>query len=185
MGGDRELETVSAVTEELGSTPAIHIDTHDEVIPPTLPTIHRNEPNGPTLFSSRVFNPGMASVNNYADEDVINATPLTSSLIHFVLGNFFLAMFSISLILSITFFAVAWFTVLRNTRLMKDQVLHDVNGVSLYICYNKWVLTTAVIVVGFSTWPWPSTRPGCMRIVHFMEGYGLWCAHRFPGWTLG
>ena len=133
MGGGCELETVSAVTEELRSIPAIHIDTHDEVIPPTLPTIHRNEPNGPTLSGSRIRNPGMASANNYADEDVINATPLTSSLIHFVLGNFFLAMFSISLVLSIAFFAVAWFTVLRDTRLMKDQVFHDVNGVSLYV----------------------------------------------------
>ena len=133
MGGSCELETVSAVTEEPGSTPAIHIDTHDRVIPSTLLTIHRNEPNGPTLPSPRICDPGMASVNNYADEDVINATPLTSSLIHFVLGNFFLALFSISLVLSIAFFAVAWFTVLRDTLLMKDQVLHDVNGVSLYV----------------------------------------------------
>ena len=75
----------------------------------------------------------MGPVDNYADEDMVNTTPPTQSLIHFVLGNFFFAMFSISLTLSIIFFAATWFTVLRNGRLMKDQAHPDPNAVSLHI----------------------------------------------------
>ena len=75
----------------------------------------------------------MGSVDNYTDDDVVNTTPRTQSLIHFVLGNFFFAMFSISLTLSIIFFAATWFTVLRDRWFIKGQANPDPNAVSLHI----------------------------------------------------
>ena len=66
-------------------------------------------------------------------EGEINVMAPTPSLIHSVLGNFALTLFTISLTLFAIFFAVTWFTVFRDARLMKGQVFSDANGVSLYV----------------------------------------------------
>jgi len=127
MEGDCEFEIPSTVTGELDSIPVIHVDTHGEVISPTLPIVYLNKPSDPTLSSSAILKPGMGLADGCADEGVADAVPPTPSLIHF-----FIAMFSISLTHFMFFFTVAWFTVLRETRLMKDQVFSDANGVSLH-----------------------------------------------------
>jgi len=61
--------------------------------------------------------------------------PITS-LVHSFLANFVIAMSSISSIVFTVFFAVTWLTVLRDVRLMKDQVLSNATGVSLSPCFN-------------------------------------------------
>ena len=119
------MEIPSTVTGELDSISAIHVDTHGEVTSPTRPTAYLNKPSDPTLSSPPIFKSG--PVDGCADEGAMSAIPPAPSLIRFVF-----AIFSISLTLFIFFFTVAWVTVLRETRLMKDQVLSDANGVSLY-----------------------------------------------------
>jgi len=66
-----------------------------------------------------------------AEEDEVR--PPTPSLVRSVLGNFAFAMLLISLIIFIVFFAVAWLTVLRDARSMRDQVLSNATGVSISI----------------------------------------------------
>ena len=117
------MEIPSTVTRKLNSIPAIHVDTHGEVMSPTRQIDHLNKPSDPTLSSPAIFKPG--PVDGCTDEDTINAIPPAPSFIHFVF-----VIFSISLTLLIFFFTVAWVTVLRETRLMNDQVLSDANGVS-------------------------------------------------------
>ena len=117
------MEIPSTITRKLDSIPAIHVDTHGEVMSPTRPIDHLNKPSDPTLSSPAIFKSG--PVDGCADEATIKATPPTPSLIHFVF-----AIFSISLTLLIFFSTVAWVTVLRETQLMNDQVLSGANGVS-------------------------------------------------------
>jgi len=177
--GGSKPEILSIATGDLSPTPTPHVDTSDKVTSPALLTTHPNKPSGSTLSSPRILNSGMGFADSCADEDKINAMLPTPSLTRFVLGNFFFATFSIFLTLFIVFFAVTWFTVLRDARLMRDQVLSDVNGVSLYVYCNKRVLLTVVVMVGINTRPEPSTGSGCTCVVHFMGGCGLWCAHNF------
>ena len=77
----------------------------------------------------------------------IDAIPLTPFLVNFVFGNFFLATFLISLATLIVFLIVVWLTVLRDARLMKDQVLSNATrpGVSHHPYYNEWVLLTVML----------------------------------------
>jgi len=102
-------------------------------MPPVLRNVCLNTPNVLSLSSSGIPNPDMESLDSHTSDDVIKTTPSTPPLIHFVLENFFLAMFSISLTLFIIFFVMAWLTAPHHTRLMKEQVLPDVNAVSLHI----------------------------------------------------
>ena len=132
MEGDGRFKVPSTVTGELDSVPAAHVDTHGEAKSPMLPTVYLSEPSDPTLSSSGFLEPSMGPADGRADEGVINVMPPTPFLIRFVLNNLFFAIFSISLTLFNFFFVVAWFTVLREIRLMEDQVLSDVSGVSLY-----------------------------------------------------
>ena len=127
MEGDYEFDITSIVTGELDSISTIHVNTHGEVMSPTLPIAYLDEPSDLTLSSSGIIGTGMGPADSCVDEGVINAIPPTPSLIHF-----FFAIFSISLTLFIFFFTVAWFTVFRETQLMKDQVLSDAIGVSLH-----------------------------------------------------
>jgi len=126
MEGDCELEIPSTAIAGLDdSIPTLHVDTHGGVMSPTLPTASQKKPSDPTLSGSKILKPGMGSTDGRPDESATNATPPTPSLIHFLF-----AIFSISLALFFLFLAVAWFTVLRETRLMKDQVLSNADGVS-------------------------------------------------------
>lgn len=127
MEGDREFEIPSSITGGLGSIPTIHVEAHDEAMSPTFPTSYLNKPSDPTLSSSEILKPGMGPADGCADEGVINPVYPTSPLTHF-----FFAIFSISLTLLVLFFTVAWFTIFRETRVMKDQILSDANGVSLH-----------------------------------------------------
>jgi len=173
MGGVSKPEISSIVTGDLDSIPTAHVDTSGKVISPTLLTTHPNKPSGSTLST------GMGFADSCVDEDKINAMPPTPSLIRFVLGNFFFATFSIFLTLFIVFTAVTWLTVLRDARSMRDQVLSNANGVSLYAYCNKRVLLTVTIPVGINTRSEPSTGSGCTCIIRFMGGCGLRCARDF------
>ena len=77
-----------------------------------------------------------------ADEGEINTIPRpsilpTQSPVHIVLGNFFFAMSSISLIIFIIFFVVTWFTVVQDARSTSKWVLSNVTGVSMCLCHNE------------------------------------------------
>jgi len=123
MDSCNEQDIPSITPEDLVSIPAVHVGISAEVLSPALPTGHSRKPNdlispspAGTLKSSR------GSAGGYVDEEEINVMPPSPSLIHFVLANFALAMLLISLtIFVVFFFAVAWLTVLRDARSMRDQ----------------------------------------------------------------
>ena len=145
-----------------------HDSRHDETVSPTLrttPTNHSGKPD------DHIVGPGTPksnsrSVDTSADEDdrKINMTPRSSALstrspVHFVLGNFFFAMFLISLVISVIFFAVAWFTVLRDAWSMDHPVPYNGTGVSQSLYHSGWTLLMTVVNVaaGVDTRPQPST----------------------------
>jgi len=149
-----------------------------DVLSPALPTDHSRKPGYPiplnpaaTLESSR------GSTDACVDEDEANIILPTPSLIHSVLGNFAFAVFLISLAILIVFSAATWLTVLRDARSMRDQVLSNVTGVSLPLCFNGCVLLTAAVALGINTRPHYPTRSRCICVVHFVEGRRLQCAH--------
>ena len=117
-----------------------------EAVSPAIrptPVSHSGKPNDPALGPASTHK----SDGRFADEsdreiDVIprSSTLPTQSPLYFLLGNFFFAMSLISLILSAIFFAVAWFTVVRDARSMNDRMLSNATGVSLCSCHNKWAL---------------------------------------------
>ena len=127
MDGRSELEISSTALEDSNPVPVTHVDIRA------------------TPKSSR------ASVDACVGEEELNAAPPIPSLVHFILGNFAFAMFLISLIIFIVSFAVTWFTVLRDARLMKDQVLSDTTGVGLSFCFNKCALLTVVAAIAIDT----------------------------------
>jgi len=165
------------------------MDEHqsDEAVPDTVLTDHSWKPNNPTpSFRTPMSNnhPADASV----DEGEVNTAPhpsafSTRSPVQFVLGNFFLAIFLISLIVLLLFSTVTWFTVLQDARSMSD--LSDATGVSLGSCHNEWTLLMAAVEAVIDTRPWPPTGPRCMCIIRFMEGRRLWCGHEFRESALG
>ena len=97
----------------------------------------------------------------------------TRSPVHFVLGNFFFATASISLIIIIIFLGVTWFTVLHDTRSVNDWVLSNVTGVSMRVHYNEQPSLMTAAEVGVDNRPWSSTGPRHKCIIHFMEGCRL------------
>ena len=133
MDSCNEQDIPSIAPEDLVSTPAVHISICAEVLSSTLPTGHSIKSSDPiSLSPAGTSKSGRGYAGARVDEDKINAMPdTTPSLIHFVLGNFVLAMFLISLIILIVSFALTWFTVLRDARLMRDQVLSNATGVSI------------------------------------------------------
>ena len=96
--------------------------------------------------------------DTFADvEDGIDMIPHLSvlsprSLVRFVLGNIFVAMFLISLIIFVIFFAVNWF-ILRDVRSMgvNLQVFSNSTGVSLCLYYNEWVTLMTIVATGINT----------------------------------
>ena len=126
----------SIVAEDPDSIPPIHISKNGEGVPrapATTSTTDSWQPNDPTLTKS-----GRLPVDTPADEDedhVISPSHALSirSPIDFVLGNFFLATFLISLIILIVSFIVTWFTVLRDVRSVDDRALSGATGVSFSV----------------------------------------------------
>ena len=58
-------------TEDLSSTPAIHVENHDDSVSPALPTTstgHSRKPSDPTLLSPGILKPGRRSIDTPADE---------------------------------------------------------------------------------------------------------------------
>jgi len=107
----------------------------------------------------------------------------TRSPVQFVLGNFFLAMFLISLIILLLFSTVTWLTVLQDVRSMSG--LSDATGVSLRSCHSEWTLLMVVVEAVIDTRAWPSTGSRRMCIIRFMESRRLWYGHEFRTSILG
>jgi len=178
MGSCNEQDISSITPEDLVSTPAVHISICTEVLSSALPTGYSIKPRDSIVLSpAGTFKSSGGSAGARVNEDEINAMPgPTPSLVHFVLGNFILAMFLISLIIFIVFFAVTWLTVLRDARLMKDQVLSNATGVSISLL-QRCALLTVIVVVGISARPHPPTKPRYIFVVHFMDSPCLRSAH--------
>jgi len=163
-------------SSNLISTPAVRVRA--EVLSPALSTGHSRKSRNPIpLNPAATLKSGRGSTDTCADEDEVNVTPPTPSLIYSVLGNFAFAVFLISLAVLVVFFAATWLTVFRDARSMRDQVLSDPTGVSLPLYFNRCALLTVAAALGISTRPRPSTRSRCICVVHFMEGRSLWCTH--------
>jgi len=168
----------SITPEEPVSTPAVHVGICAEVSSPALPAGHSSQPGNhvsPSPAGTFEFSRGSAGVG-----DEIDAMPPTPSLIHFVLGNFAFAMFLIFLLIFIVFFVVTWLTVLRDARLVRDQVHSNVTGVSIS-CFNGCALLTVVVTVDINNRPRPPTGPQCIRVIQFMDGPRLRSAHHLWG----
>ena len=109
---------------------------HDEAVSPALHAMPTSSHPGEPI--DYTFDPGTPksnrqSVDTPVNRDEIDETPHSHALpVHFVLGNFFIATFSISLIIFLIFFTVTWFAVLQDARSMNDRVLSNVSGVSLW-----------------------------------------------------
>ena len=180
MDNGRGPNVLSVTPENSVSTPAAHVRV--ELSSLAVPIGCRRKPGdliSPTR--TRTLKPSGRSANACTDEDEIDAMSPTPSLIHSILGNFASAMFSISLIISIVFFAVTWLTILRSARSIKDQILPNATGVSLSLCLNECALLTVVVAVDINTWLRPPTRPRCTRVIHFMDGRCLRCTHHLRG----
>jgi hypothetical protein len=148
------------LTEDPNPTPATHIGNNDEGVSPALDTTSTNDsrkPSDPAL-SAGILKSSGRSVDTSAEEDKgrmispSRALPAQSP-VDFVLGNFFLATFLISLTISIVVLIVTWFTVLRDARSMNDRVLSNATGVSLCLYHSWWTLLTVVAAVGSDTRP--------------------------------
>ena len=77
MGNGSMVEIPSIVTKDLSSTLAIHIDDHDDLVSPALPTMsisHSRKPSDPTLLGPRILKPGRHSLK------VISPSPTLSTV---------------------------------------------------------------------------------------------------------
>ena len=92
MDNGNQPEIPSIVTEDLSTTPAIHVDDLDEPGSPTLPVAtssgHSRTPSDPTLLSPGILRTGRRSIDTSADEEeyrVIPPSPTlsTQSSVHF------------------------------------------------------------------------------------------------------
>ena len=91
MDNGSKPEIPSIVTEDLSSTPAIHVGDHDDSVSPALPTTstgHSRKPSDPTLLSPGILKPGRRSIDIPADEDELRVIPpsptlSTQSSVHF------------------------------------------------------------------------------------------------------
>jgi len=92
MDNGSKPEIPSIVTEDLSSTPAIHVDKHEESVSPAPPTTsagHSKKPSDPSLLSPGILKSGRRSTDTNADEDdfrVIPPSPTlsTQSSVHFM-----------------------------------------------------------------------------------------------------
>ena len=92
MDNGSKPEIPSIVTEDLSSTPAIHVANHDESASLAFPTTssgHSRKPSDPTLLSPGILKPGRRSIDTSADEDEFKVIPpsptlSTQSSVHFM-----------------------------------------------------------------------------------------------------
>jgi len=97
MDSCSEPEISSIAPEDLNSTPAAHVTIRDEVIYHAFMTSHSRKPGDPTLITlTGTLKSGRGSADTCTDQDEIDVLPSTPFLVHFVLGNFFLAILLIS-----------------------------------------------------------------------------------------
>jgi hypothetical protein len=91
MDNDSKPEIPSIVTEDLSSTPVIHVNDHEASFPPA-PCIsssrHSREPGDPFLLSHGLPMSGRQSIDTTTDEDGLGALPpsptlFTQSSVHF------------------------------------------------------------------------------------------------------
>jgi len=123
---------------DLDLTPAAHVAIHDEAISPALMISHSRRPGGATLLSlAETLMSGRGSAGAHSNEDEVDSLPHTPFLVHFVLGNFFLAMFLVSLTIFTLLLNMTWFTVLRDARLMRDQAFSNTARVSYHLYHTK------------------------------------------------
>lgn len=179
MDNCSEPNVLSVTPENLVPIPSNHT-------PLALPTDHSMAPGDPispspagTLESSR------RSADACVDENETNMMPSTPSTIYSRLGNFVFAILLISFILFSIFVVVICSTALRDARSIEDQVLSNATGVSLSLSFNRCALLTVVVAVDINTRQWPSTKPQFTRVIRFMDGPCLRCAHYLRGFILG
>ena len=80
--GSRQ-EIPSIVTEDLSSTPVIHVDSHevsDSPVPPTISTGHARKPSDPSLLSPGILKPGRRSFDTTASDDEFRVIPPSPTL---------------------------------------------------------------------------------------------------------
>jgi len=89
MDNGSKPEIPSIVTEDLSSTPAIHVDNREGPASSSLPTTgHGRKPSDPSLLSPGILKPGRRSVDTSASEDEARGIPpsptlSTQSSVHF------------------------------------------------------------------------------------------------------
>ena len=115
-------------------------DKRDETVSPqvfrTISTSHLGEPSDSTQPGPGTPKSDSLSADTSVDKHEINMIPRPSTPVpsqspaHPVLGNFLLAISSISLAIFTIFFGVAWFTVVQDARSMGDRIFSNVTGVS-------------------------------------------------------
>ena len=77
------MEIPFIVTEDLSSTPAIHVDSHEEATSSALPTTstgHAKRPSDPSLLSPGILKPGRRSFDTTASEDEVRGIPPSPTL---------------------------------------------------------------------------------------------------------
>jgi len=108
-------------------------DTAASPVPCSISVGHLRKPGDRTLGTP--IRSGSWSMDTSINEE-INRVPhpsaiSTQSPVHFVLGNFFFAVFLITLIIFTFFFAVTWFTVFQDAQSITDWILpNNATGVS-------------------------------------------------------
>lgn len=91
MDNGSKPEIPSIVTEDLSSTPVIHVDEHEEFVPPALSTSstsHSRQPSDPFLLSPGPPKLGRRSFDTTASDDGLSVIPpsptlSTQSSVHF------------------------------------------------------------------------------------------------------
>jgi Ca2+-transporting ATPase len=89
MDNGSKPEIPSIVTEDLSSTPAIHVDNREGSNPSSLPTTaHARKPSDPSLLSPGILRLGRRSVDTSASDDEVRGIPpsptlSTQSSVHF------------------------------------------------------------------------------------------------------
>ena len=170
-------------------------DKHDKTVSPqvflTTSTSRLGKPSNTAQPGLKSPNSSSLSVDTSVDEDEINTIPRPStpvpgrSPVHFVLGNFLLAISSISFTIFTIFFTVIWFTVLQDARSVSHRDFSNVTGVSPCSYRNNLAFLMTVVVAGVDTRSQPPTGPRYMCIIHFVGGRHLRCVRHFWGSVLG
>ena len=125
-----------------------------------------------------------AGAEDATDATLRPPTLYTRCSIHFVLGNFFVAIPLISLIIFVIFFAVTWF-VLWDARSLNLRVFSNSTGVSLCLYHDERTSLMAFVVIVVNTRRQPSTGSRGICIIYFMECPHLRCGHDSWGSVLG